>query len=90
MYTSFTFAMIVGSAAAFETTLSLDEAAQLKSNIFKKFDLLNCGTCMLAFDGIDYLLSSEPFSNGLSKFASKICTISGMIGDPNICHDMTR
>lgn len=90
MYLRFAIAMIAGSTAAFETTLSLGEATDLKSNLLKQFDLWNCGTCMLAFDGIDHLFNYEPFTNGLTKIASKICTLSGMTSDPNICHDATR
>ena len=53
--------MIAAGSGASELNFSSHETSKTENGILQKYNLWNCATCKLAFDGVNQLIESNMF-----------------------------
>ena len=57
--------------------------------MLEQFNLWNCATCHLAFDGLDRIIDSDLFANSAIALVQGVCNMSGMVPH-EVCHDFVH
>ena len=82
---AFALSVLSAAVAAHNTQVPTTDAED--TGLFGGIKLWNCGTCTMAFDGLDRFMESDTFKNPIKKAAIGICGLAPIIKDPEICPD---
>ena len=82
---AFVLSVLSAAVAAHQTQVPTSDAED--NGLFGGIKLWNCGTCTMAFNGLDRFLDSDTFKNPVKKAAIGICGLVPIIKDEEVCPD---